>query len=82
MGLEFGFDKENSTHVPVGDGGSCPTWEWTPRRSSMRFILQPWQLVLTILAGWMQEQQQQVIAYLRAENRDLGSKPVEVRRTH
>jgi hypothetical protein len=40
----------------------------------MHFILRPWQLLLTILAGWIQEQQQQVIAYLRTENRVLKEK--------
>ena len=34
----------------------------------MEFILQPWQLFLVILAGWMNRQQQEVIEYLRTEN--------------
>ena len=34
----------------------------------MNFILQPWQLLLTILAGLINRQQQEVIDYLRAEN--------------
>ena len=34
----------------------------------MSFILHPWQLLLTILAGWINEQQQQVLEYLRTEN--------------
>ena len=33
----------------------------------MNFILQPWQLLLVILAGWVQRQQQLVIDYLRTE---------------
>ena len=37
----------------------------------MDFILQPWQLYLVILAGWMNRQQQEVIAYLLTENRVL-----------
>ena len=31
----------------------------------MEFILQPWHLLLTILAGWVNHQQQAVIEYLR-----------------
>ncbi len=34
----------------------------------MDFVLQPWQLLLVILAGWVNQQQQQVIDYLRTEN--------------
>ena len=40
----------------------------------MDFILQPWQLYLVILAGWMNRQQQEVIAYLLTENRVLKEK--------
>ena len=40
----------------------------------MDFILQPWQLYLVILAGWINRQQQQVIEYLRTENRVLKEK--------
>jgi hypothetical protein len=38
------------------------------------FILQPWQLLLAVLAGWVDEQQQQVIGYLRTENHVLKEK--------
>ena len=38
---------------------------------SMSFVVQPWQLLLTILAGWVNQQQQQVIEYLRTENQVL-----------
>ncbi|MCR9120226.1 MAG: hypothetical protein NXI22_25095, partial [bacterium] len=34
----------------------------------MSFILQPWQLLLIILAGWINREQQKVIEYLRTEN--------------
>ena len=34
----------------------------------MKLILQPWQLMLIIIAGWINRQQQEVIDYLRAEN--------------
>ncbi len=44
----------------------------------MQFILQPWQLLLCILAGWMQREQQAVIEYLRTENQVLRE---HVRRT-
>jgi len=40
----------------------------------MEFILQPWQLFLVILAGWMNRQQQDVIEYLRTENQVLKEK--------
>ncbi|MCO6045476.1 hypothetical protein NG895_16315 [Aeoliella sp. ICT_H6.2] len=39
----------------------------------MQFILQPWQLYLTLLAGWMNREQQQVIEYLRTENHKTGT---------
>jgi hypothetical protein len=34
----------------------------------MQFVLQPWQLYFVILAGWVNQQQQQVIEYLHTEN--------------
>ncbi len=34
----------------------------------------PWQLLAVIVAGWMSRQQQQVIEYLREENRVLREK--------
>jgi putative transposase len=37
----------------------------------MRFTLQPWQLLLTILAGLINRKLQEVIAYLRTENQVL-----------
>ncbi len=37
----------------------------------MHFVLQPWQLLLTILAGLINREQQEVIEYLRAENQIL-----------
>ncbi|MBM3286980.1 MAG: DDE-type integrase/transposase/recombinase [Candidatus Eisenbacteria bacterium] len=37
----------------------------------MNFVLQPWQLLLTILAGMINRQQQEVIEHLRAENQVL-----------
>ena len=40
----------------------------------MQFILQPWQLYLVILAGWVNRQQQFVIEYLRTENQVLREK--------
>jgi putative transposase len=40
----------------------------------MNFILQPWQLLHLILAGWVNHQQQQVIDYLRTENQVLREK--------
>ena len=40
----------------------------------MSFILQPWQLYLSIIAGWINRQQQEVIEYLRTENAVLKEK--------
>ena len=40
----------------------------------MNFVLQPWQLLLAILAGWSNRQQQDVIEYLRTENQILKEK--------
>ncbi len=40
----------------------------------MSFILQPWQLLVLILAGWINRQQQEVIEYLRTENQVLKEK--------
>ena len=40
----------------------------------MSFIFQPWQLYFVVLAGWVNRQQQEVIDYLRTENRVLMEK--------
>src|SRR5437867_919077 len=40
----------------------------------MNFVLQPWQLILVILAGWVNRRQQQVNDYLRTENQILKAK--------
>ena len=37
----------------------------------MSFVLQPWQLLLVILAGWINREQQAVVEYLRTENQIL-----------
>ncbi len=37
----------------------------------MNFVLHPWQLLLVILAGWVNRQQQAVIEYLRTEKQVL-----------
>jgi putative transposase len=37
----------------------------------MTFVLQPWHLLLTILAGLINREQQEIIEYLRAENQVL-----------
>jgi hypothetical protein len=51
----------------------------------MKFVLQPWQLPLAILAGWSNRQQQEVIEYPRTENRifkeKLGKRRVPHRRS-
>ena len=40
----------------------------------MNFVLQPWQLLLALLAGWINRQQQELIEYLRTENQILKDK--------
>ena len=42
---------------------------------SMQFVLQPWQLLSIIVAGWMNREQQQTIDYLRTENQNIRGKP-------
>ena len=37
----------------------------------MQFVLQPWELMLVILAGWINRQQQESNDYLRTENQVL-----------
>ena len=37
----------------------------------MNFVLHPWQLLLVILAGWLNREQQAVVEYLRTENQIL-----------
>ena len=37
----------------------------------MNFVFQPWQLLVVILAGWINRQQQEIIYYLRTENQIL-----------
>ena len=43
-------------------------------RRTMTFILHPWHLMLMVLAGWINRQQQEVIEYLRTENQALKEK--------
>ena len=43
-------------------------------RPTMSFILHPWQVLLLILAGWVNQQQQQVTDYLRTEHEVLKEK--------
>jgi hypothetical protein len=38
-------------------------------RIHMKFALHPWQLLLLILAGWINHQERDVIEHLRTENR-------------
>ena len=42
----------------------------------MKTYLQPWQLLLLILAGWINHRQQEVIEYLRTEMEVLPSMPL------
>ena len=37
-------------------------------------VFQPWQLLLVTLAGWINRQQHDVIAYIQEENRILKNK--------
>jgi hypothetical protein len=40
----------------------------------MKSVLQPWHLLLFIIAGWVNRHQQDVVEYLRTENRALKEK--------
>ena len=40
----------------------------------MKFVLQPWHLMLLIFAGWINRHQQEAIQYFKAENRVLREK--------
>jgi putative transposase len=50
--------------------------QFAPReaRPMANFIMQPWHLLLAILAGAIHDEQQQVIEYLRTENQILKEK--------
>ncbi len=45
----------------------------------MKSVLQPWQLLLLILAGWLSRHQQEVLEYLPAENQVVKEKIVRKR---
>ncbi len=40
----------------------------------MKFVMEPWHLLLLVLAGMMDRQQRQAIEYLRTENSVLKEK--------
>ena len=40
----------------------------------MDFVLQPWQICVVMLAGWINRQQREVVEYLRTENTVLKGK--------
>jgi putative transposase len=40
----------------------------------MKFVLHPWQILLLVLAGWINRKQQNAIEYLIVENRILRDK--------
>ena len=62
---------ENSVDQAVQTTG-CWDSSLRPGPVNLRnFILQPWQLVFAILAGWIHQRQQEAIAYLRTENQVL-----------
>jgi putative transposase len=44
---------------------------FTRHPERLKFVLQPWQLLLLILAGWINHHQQKVIEYLQVENQVL-----------
>jgi len=81
------FHVEHITHIDERAAASevVVLWEaWresegshassTVAGSPMDFILQPWQLFLMILAGWVNREQQAAIDYLRTENPVLKEK--------
>jgi len=45
-----------------------------PIRRDMKSVLEPWHLLLLILAGWINHRQQDAIEYLRTENQILKDK--------
>jgi hypothetical protein len=47
---------------------------WHGIRRDMKSILQPWRLLLFIIAGWINRHQQDVVEYLRTENKVLKEK--------
>src|SRR5512136_2273121 len=47
---------------------------FTAHLENVKTFLKPWQLLLLILAGWINHRQQEVIEYLRAENAVLREK--------
>ena len=57
--------------LPDGEYRSLSRVGLTTPETSMNFILQPWQLMLLIIASWINRQQQEAIDYLRTENRVL-----------
>ena len=44
---------------------------------NVKTLLQPWQLFLWILAGWVNRRQQDAIEYLITENRVLGERSLQ-----
>jgi hypothetical protein len=46
----------------------------TQHRRNLKSLLQPWQLLLLVPAGWIYLREQELIEYLRAENRVLREK--------
>ena len=56
---------ESPNQTPDGEG-RCHALPYDG--SSMDFLLEPWQFFFAILAGWVNQQQQESIDYLRTEN--------------
>ena len=57
----------------IRDAGDC--FFPADPEENVKELLQPWQLLLFVLAGWVNGQQQDVIEYLLAENRVMRQKP-------
>jgi len=73
--LEFGW--KHSFSIAIDSGLKIPDAIIFQKRASgvaMKFVLQPWQVLLFILAGWINKQQQNAIDYLIMENRILREK--------
>jgi len=47
---------------------------WHGIRRDVKSVLQPWHLLLFIIAGWVNRHQQDVVEYLRTENQVLKEK--------
>ncbi len=69
--LSIDIEVREADFGPLTDEHRQPMLEFgllTPlHRCTMTFLLHPWRLLLVILAGWVNQQQQQIIDFQRTE---------------